>query len=391
MDIWQWINGYVEVELVSGDALGSLRVVSDAGVVVKDGIVGEDTITASFRVSRQDLRKLYAIAGRNGYVVRVIQYHGSFWLWKDFLHRPVLIGGFLVLFALTLFLPTRVLFIQIEGNENVSACRIQQVAEDYGLYIGASRQSVRNEILKNGLLASIPELQWVGVNTAGCVATVTVQERINVSEQERPSYIASMVAARDSIILSCTATSGNLLCRVGQVVRAGDVLISGYLDIEKRLGGVYAQGEIYGQTNRQLSAVTVTEVMLHEETGAVEKKYRLKFGKKLINFYKGSGISGGSCDKIYVEKYMTLPGGFVLPVSVIQETVVYYSTTADTLTDQKASDILDAFVSWYLPEQMVAGHILDRLETRMVRSGLFCLEGYYACSEMIGQVKIEEN
>ena len=391
MQIFDWINGYCQVQLVSGDALGALYAVNNAGIWARDARISKDTITATFWIMQTDLPRLQMLAKTKGYELKLVKSRGFLAFFGVCRKRPVLVSCSLLLLALTLLIPSRVFFFRVEGNARISDRQILEIAKDYGVTFGASRRDIRSQKVKNGLLAAIPELQWAGVNTSGCVATITVRENPHIQQTTAGRESASIVASRDGIILSCTATKGTPLCHVGQVVTAGDVLISGYFDPELQLGKVYAQGEVYAQTNRDLGAYILIESLQKGEITASSKKYRLKFGKNQINFYKGSGISGTSCDKIYEEKYMTLPGGFVLPVSVVTETVYEYPLTDYSLSKESAQEQLIRFADWYLPNLMVAGHILDRMETFVADGNTFCLKGYYACSEMIGQVQIEEN
>ena len=91
------------------------------------------------------------------------------------LFRPVLLAGLGILFLLAMYLPSRVLFIRVEGNMQIPDRQILAAAEECGIRFGASRREVRSEKVKNALLSSVPQLQWAGVNTAGCVATISVR------------------------------------------------------------------------------------------------------------------------------------------------------------------------------------------------------------------------
>ena len=83
------------------------------------------------------------------------------------------------------------------------------------------------------------------------------------------------------------------------------------------------------------------------------KKYAVIIGKKRINFYKGSGISDTSCDKMYLENYVTLPGGFILPIAIATEVWTQYSF--DDVTDPAAPS---AFADLFLAGMMRSGRIL---------------------------------
>ena len=140
---------------------------------------------------------------------------------KGLLSRPVLLGGMGLLLAASLYLPSRVLFIRVEGNSVVDTREILAAAEACGIRFGASRREVRSEKVKNNLLEKVPDLQWAGVNTAGCVATISVRERQITAEEQAEEAVTHLVAARDGYIVSTTVTQGTPLVQVGQTVRAG--------------------------------------------------------------------------------------------------------------------------------------------------------------------------
>ena len=120
------------------------------------------------------------------------------------------------------------------------------------------------------------------------------------------------------------------------------------------------------------------------------QKYSLIIGKKRINLYNGSGISYLSCGKMYKETYVTLPGGFVLPISIVEETWIPYVLSDIVVAADMANDTLSDYAEDYLLKQMVAGRILTSNESFTDTNGVFQIEGNYACLEMIGQVRKEE-
>jgi sporulation protein YqfD len=291
--------------------------------------------------------------------------------------------------VLSVWVPSRVFFVEVEGNVTIPSRYIAEHAKNCGIYFGASRKAVRSEQVKNRLLSQMPELQWAGVNTAGCVAVITVRERNVEQLQEEKSTVSSIVAARDGIIAEMTVLRGNGLCKPGQAVKSGQVLISGYTDCGICIRATRAEGEILAHTQRSLSAVFPEERAVRGQIVGTEEKISLIIGKKQINFSKCSGISGASCAKIYEQKYMTLPGGFVLPISVLRGRITYYETTEDTETDAEA--FLRKFALDYVIKQTTAGKIENQQIFVSSADGLIRLEGVFSCLEQIGVVRAEES
>ena len=116
----------------------------------------------------------------------------------------------------------------------------------------------------------------------------------------------------------------------------------------------------------------------------VKEKYALVIGKKRINFYKDSGILGTTCDKMSTVNYLTLPGGFTLPLALVTERWVSYDCQPRPVPEEGAETILKDFADACLLGQMVAGRILRQDQAITCRDGVYQLDGDYACLELIG-------
>lgn len=386
MSFWQSLAGEVSLELKCADPSYALSQLQEHGITVRKVRIA-DEFTICFRVNRQQQKAVKAVADKRGFELRIKSREGLFWLLPRLLQRPVLLFGTLLLICTGLFLPSRVLFIQVEGNSAVATRLILEAAAECGIEFGASRAEVRSEKMKNALLESLPQLQWAGINTAGCVAVISVRERQIPEATQGTVGVASIIAARDGIITSITATKGNPLCRPGQAVKAGQTLISGYTDCGFTIQAQRAEGEVYAKTERELTLITPTNQGVRGPSTVTEKKYSLIIGKKRINLYFGSGILDASCVKMYVENYVTLPGGFQLPVALVTES--WTQAVSDTMPETETTWLSEAALE-YLSGEMIAGQILSMEETISQEDGICVLHGRYACLEMIGQLRQEE-
>ena len=384
MKLMDSIKGEVTVDVTSADISAVLTAVSESGIVLHHvEMISE--LTIRLVISRHSFKRLKSILRRRGEADSIVRRSGIYWGMKNLLHRPVFVLGLSILALLALYLPSRVLFIQVEGNVKVPARLIMEHAQVYGVSFGADRRAIRSERIKNGLLSAIPNLQWVGVTTEGCVARIHVRERSQPELSQQNTAVSSIIATRDGVIQNCTVNRGNAVCKVGQAVSRGQVLISAYTDCGLSIRADRAEGEVFAQTNRKLTVVIPDFHLSKGEKVRSEKKISLIIGKKRINFYKDSGILDTTCVKMYTENYMTLPGEFDLPVTLLIEEWIYYDLTENETQD--AESVLPDFAERYLASQMIAGQILQRSETV---DGCR-LEGQYACLEMIGQVRYEES
>ena len=389
MNLWKSMEGTIKVELTGAEPERTLRIINEQGIRLYR-IQRSGELTVWFRCARQDRNAIHKICQKRGDNVSFSEEQGIFWLVADFFRRPVLAISLAVLFFLTIFLPTTVLFYQVEGNERIPEQQILEAAQKCGIQFGAARREVRSERMKNALLSTMPELQWAGINTSGCTGIISVRERQPESETVVSSGIRHIVAARDGYITDCTVVQGSAMCEPGQVVREGQILVSGYTDCGICVKVSDAIGEIMAQTDRRFCGWTPDQMEVRHGSSDARSRYSLILGKKRINLWKGSGISTATCGRMYEEYCMTLPGGFQLPVKLAVETLTDSTISVEPVSEEKISVSFMAFARSSVLNQMVAGSILRDEQQIVQGSGRFELNGRFSCQEMIGMVIREE-
>ena len=389
MGLFRSLSGTVRVELTSADVAYTLHQINTAGIEIWNvETVGD--LTVCFDAERKDLSRLEIMSRRKGERLRILRRSGIYWHIRSSAMRPVLLMSLILLVFLTLFLPGRVLFVEVEGTDLVADNLVLEAAQSAGIRFGASRRQVRSEKVKNSLLGSVPQLQWAGVNTYGCRAVISVRERTKEDAAEPENLVSSIVASCDGVITSCTATAGNLLCAEGQAVTKGQVLISGYTDCGQTMAVTRAKGEIFARTRHTLTVKTPSETLMRRDEEGEIRNFSLLIGKKRINFMKGSGIYDASCVKMSMEYYLALPGGYRLPVTLIKETIRGYALQSAVCDEETSRNLLSEFAGNYLRQRMVALTVSDAQEEFDAADGVYTLRGKYACTEMIGREQSEQ-
>ncbi len=388
--MWELIAAKLIVEITSADVIALVNTLNREKIRM-DSVCYSNDLTITVEILGIDWKKLQSIAKKQGASVKILGKKGIFWEVAAFIKRPVLMIFVISIFLLSAYLSGRIFFVRIDGNTTIPSNLILETAAQCGIRFGTGRRQVRSEQVKNALLESIPQLQWAGVNTQGCTAIISVREK-TVTEQkaDRNNEICSIVAVRDGIIQNCTVYEGNPLCTVGQAVKAGQTLVSGYLDCGTVIKTTKADAEISALTSYKLTLVTPKAAVIRGGVIREKKEYAILFGKKLIKITNDSGNLGATCAKIYDEKYLQLPAGFSLPIALVKQTSYYYEEVEDAIASADAQQWLSSFAESYLQRNMIAGKILSA-QTEVVQTQEACrLMGNYACEEMIGQIKYEQ-
>ena len=379
------IDGFLRIRIISADIERVLTVLTGNGIELTN-IARIDYLTVEVTIFKHDFGGTKVILDKLSSSFAVIQQKGLLFSIRRAIKRPVLVLGFILFILLTQCLSGRIFFIQIQGNDHVSTAEILNHAEQYVVKFGTKAADIRSEELKNVLMQRIPNLQWVGITTSGTVATIHVKER-SVDAQKDTVTLQSygICAARDGMITEMVIKRGTPLVSVGEQVREGDILVSGYTDCGIKIRFEIPDAEIFAYTTRENSFVTLPETNIRTKIIDEHRCFSIRIGKKVINFCNHSGIHDTTCVKMYEENYWTLPGGFQLPISVKQVTCRSYETRKSEVMD--ISQWLPQFAARYLHRQMIAGVILQ--EELFWRNPCE-LTGTYVCHEMIGQVKSEE-
>ena len=371
MELWWRIRGWVRLRLITADCAARLREISRE--IPMEDIRLENALTASFTVCRSDWDK---ISVREGDELEIVSAGGVPVILEAMRRWRIFAGAVILLGLLTMLLPTRILFVQVEGNGEIPARLIMERAAECGVCFGASSRALRSEQVKNHLLWAVPQLRWAGVNTSGCTAVITVAVR---QEEEMDDVMpGDIVAGTDAVVTQVYPETGTVLTAPGQAAEQGQVLISGTTDLGTTIRRDRAGGEVYGMTRRTVEAALPEKYIAREQTGRVIRKFSLLVGKKYVNFSNDSGILYGTCVKMRTVKYLTLPGGFQLPVALVTET--YRLCETETIPRPDGADLMADAARRYVLEQMTAGSILSEEQT--LRDGRLTVE--FACREMIG-------
>jgi len=229
MDLYHSLSGMLEVTVVCADPPRIMTMLEQNGIELRN-VRMPDELTLVVLARRRQVNALLSICEKKGLDAKITGRQGLYWKLNGLWHRPVLLIGLLGMILLGMYLPSRVLFVKVEGNVSVPGRLILETADSCGIRFGASRRQVRSEKMKNALLEAMPQLQWAGVNTSGCVAVISVRERQEEVKENIGIEVGSIIASRDGVITSVTTTKGSAICKVGQAVKAGQILISGYTD-----------------------------------------------------------------------------------------------------------------------------------------------------------------
>ncbi len=223
--------------------------------------------------------------------------------------------------ALLFILMTRIWEIKITGIETMTDHEARGYLESVGIYEGGSNifdvDSVRNR-----LVLSSDKIAWASVYADGVIAKIDIKESVIKEKPKKDEGCANVVAEKGGVIVSTLAYGGRAAVIPGQVVKEGDVLISGiYEDKYKNTHYAYAKGKVMARTD--IVITSECEALSREKiyTGEEDREFRIIFSKKSLKIGGKCRFTEGECDTIRENSRIVLFSLIKLPISL--ETTTY--------------------------------------------------------------------
>ena len=387
--VMRFLRGEIRVSITGAYVEGCINQFTQAGIAFWD-LHRKDALHVELSMLAKEKKRVEALAVRSFCTAEIKYERGLLRTLRPLRKRPILLLGVAAVVSLSFFLQSFVWVISVDGAERVHEETILRQLEELGIGFGTWAPSVDSQMTKAQMLNRVPELSWLAVNRTGGKLSVLVTER-SVASSAKPPYAAgSIVAARDGVITDYSILEGMRLCKRGDVVKEGQILVSGYEDYGLYLRAVCADAEIYAKTWHSGTVVMPVHRVEKSYTGREWTQISLLLGRKRINLCGNSGIYAGSCDKMISVKQITL-AGYAFPLTV--ETVTYREYEEKEVTVDAASAQCALTKAWQRQTRsaMIAGTIEQTEEHFSESSGLYVLRAKSTCNEMIARlVPIEE-
>ena len=301
------------------------------------------------RVLRRDAGRAVELAERAGCTASLEGRAGLPAFLAGFRRRYALLAGLALALAAVCLLSQFILTVEVSGNETVPSAVILMELSRQGVRPGAYGPGLDLRRISQEALRRIEGLSWMSVNLHGTRAEVLVRERSPSPTPRDETTPAHVVAAADGVLEDVEVLEGQALFREGQAVLAGEIVISGAVDLKEpqyaavdagqRL--VHARGEVWAVTHRTLAACIPLEAQVKVYTGEEERRWSLSLLGRSVNFFGKASISSSGYDKMTTTHILTLPGGREMPLVLVETEYRAYETAAAPVRADAARAMLE--------------------------------------------------
>ncbi|SDY51891.1 similar to stage IV sporulation protein [Evansella caseinilytica] len=199
-------------------------------------------------------------------------------LWR----RNGLLFGAAFFLILVYLLSNMVWGIEVEGATPKVEHELRQAVTELGIKKGAFQfQLPPPEKIQAIITEQISEATWIGVTRKGTTYHFQVVEK-DIAEREPLEAPGHLVASRKAVIYDMFVEEGKPVAERNQMVRKGDMLVSGLIGKEGEEQQVSARGSVLGEIWYEATVEVPLSTTLYTATGNSYRTHQLHIGKWTI-------------------------------------------------------------------------------------------------------------
>ena len=252
-------------------------------------------------VDKENYSKIKSI--KTTYIIKITRVYGPLLLIMRIKKNFILIVTFLMSLIFIFFLCHIVFDVEIVTDDlklkeylfselKDNSIKKYTFIKDYD-----ERLNIKNKILDDNR----DKLEWLEIENIGVKYIVRLDKRI-IKEKEKKDKARNIVAKRDGIILKIDATKGEIVKKINDYVKKGDIIISGAIHKgEDVKDNVSAEGNVYAEVWYKVKVVL--PISYYEEKTISSKKtlsfnFLNKETRNNVIFSDFFGIFNISYDKV---------------------------------------------------------------------------------------------
>ncbi|MBQ7136725.1 MAG: sporulation protein YqfD [Bacilli bacterium] len=276
-------NSIYEVKIEGKDIKRFIKSLYRRKIEIINILYGEDNVL--LKLDKDNYQRLLEI--KTIYEVKLTELYGFVkckWLFDKYkIFLLSVCFGFLLLFLLSnIIFSVEVIHRKGEIRKLIYKELERYHIEKYNLRVSFSKQE---EIVKNILDNNKDKIEWLEIERVGVKYIVRVEERIinNIPEESQKRHV---VASKDGIIMHIDASKGEIVKRINDYVKKGDIIISGNITKSEEIkNSIAAEGNVYAEVWYEVDVEMPLAYREEYKTGKTKNTLTLSFLNKSFSLF----------------------------------------------------------------------------------------------------------
>ncbi|EOD01880.1 sporulation protein YqfD [Caldisalinibacter kiritimatiensis] len=286
--IWNYFRGYVIIRIEGLTLERFINLAIAKGIYLWD-IVSYDYTTLEAKVGINGFKELRDVVRRVGCRVTIKKKKGFPFTVQKMKYRKMLAFGFVIALGIILFLTSFIWSIEVKGNESIKKEYILSYLDGMDIRPWISKKDINTIAIKKQILYDIDNLSYAHAEIKGTKLIIEIKEKENIKKKVSKGEPCNIVATKDAVIEKVIAKNGKGIVSKGDIVKQGQVLITGVIQdarLEKPLL-IHSEGTVLGRTWYVKTFKEPIYKTIKEETGRVHRAREIKLLNNQIQLMNG--------------------------------------------------------------------------------------------------------
>ncbi len=346
-----WFRGYLYVRIKGSSPERFINLCCNKKLFIWDLKQIDDEYR--FHISIKNYKKLKPIAKKTGIIPRIIKKKGfPFFLYRNRKRKGFFVG--LLMCVIIIYMMSLYIWnISIVGGSKYTTEAMVKFLSKNQVHTGMLQKKVDCQEIEETIRLAYKDIGWVSAEIRGTRLIIKITETNMPAPAKVAMSPSHMVATKDAIVEKIITRSGTPMVKPGDVVKKGDILVSGILAIKgdfdeiQRYQPVVADADIVCKSfyNYKESFSMIYHKRIY--TGKSKKGYYFGiFGKKL--FLYNPRNSYDKYDIITNENALHITDSFYLPFLYGSIKTREYSEEKYNYTKEEAVSLAKEHLNRYL-------------------------------------------
>ncbi len=349
----KFFRGYLHVRITGYSPERFLNLCIGMDIVLW-GIVPEED-GYSFYISRPAFDLIESALEKTGTQISVNRKIGLPYLARKYRNHGFFFAGILGAAFLLFFLSLFIWNVEVEGNSYYSTQTILNCLEENGAGYASLKTGINCKELQNLLRKEFADLTWVSAKIEGTRLYIVVQERLKgsaaVESDEESAEATDLAASQTGVVESIVVRSGTPLVTAGDTVEAGDILVSGAIEVMNDSGEAVSCRLVQSDAD-----VLIRTTIPYEDAFALHYEKKVLSGEKHCGFtlyfneYElnlGKELSKDSFLEVTSVSPVVIGNDFYLPFQVEKKTWLEYESVEKSYTEDEVNALAQEHLELY--------------------------------------------
>lgn len=297
-------------------------------------------------VSLYDFYRIKPLIKKTKTKVHIIKREGFPFLLVKWKKRKLFLAGFAFCFIALFYFSTFIWAIDIQGNTKLTKEMLFEFLEENDVTYGKRKSEIDIDTLEKSIRNEYPFITWTSAKIDGTKLIIYVKENdITTGMKDFEPENADLVASTDGVVESIVTRSGVPMVKKGDVVKAGDVLISGAIPIESdekiivKYQFCRADGDVWIKSNKVYQDTLHLNYETKQYTGKQKHTYSITVLNNTLQFF--SKPKEGLHSFVASDMQLKLLQDFYLPFHFEKKTYSEYVIEKKVYSKKEATSILN--------------------------------------------------